>query len=255
MNLEGKKVLVTAGASGIGLAIATKFKSYGAMVAITDIDEAAVNTAVAEHGFTGYVSDSSNEENVRALRQQVEETFGGLDVLVNNAGVAGPTGPVESLGLAEWEKTLSVNITGQFLHVKHFVDLLRGSDAASIINLSSVAGLHAFPGRTAYASSKWAVVGFTKTLAAELGQDGIRVNVVCPGSIEGPRIQSVIEAKAAMLDKPVEEIQDGYNNSASLGRMSTADDVANMVTFAASDLARSVSGQILAVDGHTEKLF
>lgn len=253
-DLEGKKVLVTAGASGIGMVIASSFRSHGADVVITDIDEVALDRATRAHGFVGHHGDSSDDGHIRALRAQVENDLGELDILINNAGVAGPTGPVETLDLGAWKTTLYVNITGHFLHVKHFVDLLRQSSSPSIVNLSSVAGLHAFPGRAAYAASKWAVIGFSKTLAAELGPDGIRVNVVCPGSIEGPRTDEVIAAKAAMLERPLEEIRRAYNRMASLGRMSSAEDIANMTLFAASDLARNVSGQILTVDGHTEKL-
>lgn len=255
MDFSGTKVLVTAGTAGIGLAIATNFRSLGATVAITGRNGKTVNSVAAAHGLEGYVSDASAEEDVRKLRSDIEDDFGGLDVLVNNAGIAGPTGLIDSLDLEQWEGTLKINLTSQFLHVKHFVDMLRGSETPSIVNISSAAGMHAFPGRTAYASSKWAVVGFTKTLAAELGADGIRVNAVCPGPIDGPRMRGVMEAKAAMLGKPMEEIESDQNRVSSLGRMSTAEDVANMVVFAASPLARSVNGQILAVDGHIEKLY
>ncbi|NMR30535.1 SDR family NAD(P)-dependent oxidoreductase [Crystallibacter degradans] len=255
MDFRGKKVLVTAGTGGIGLATAIKFRSHGAAVAITGRNAETLNAVASGHGLRGHVSDASDEESVRQLRSEIEESLGGLDVLVNNAGIAGPTGLVDSLDLEDWEETLKVNLTSQFLHVKHFVKMLRCSGTPSIINISSAAGQHAFPGRAAYASSKWAVIGFTKTVAAELGEDGIRVNAVCPGPIDGPRMRAVMEAKAAMLAQPIAEINMEQNRVSSLGRMSTAEDVANMVLFTASSLAGSVTGQALSVDGHIEKLY
>src|SRR6185295_2755023 len=150
--------------------------------------------------------------------------------------------------------TLAVNLTGQFLCVRQAVPRLRLSSDPSIINLASVAGHLGLPGRAPYSASKWAVVGFTKTLAIELGSDGIRVNAILPGAVDGPRIQAVIAAKAKALGKSVEDLTRIYTSQAALGRMVTAGDVANMVLFAASDLARNVTGQELVVDGFTQVL-
>ena len=169
--------------------------------------------------------------------------LGGLDVLVNNAGVAGPTGFVETLSKADWDRTLAVNITGQFLCARQAIPLLKASKAGVMINLSSAAGHLGFAGRSVYSASKWAVIGFTKSLAIELGPHGIRVNAILPGAVEGPRIRAVIAAKAETLGKPVEEIAALYENQAAMGRMVTARDIANMVLFNASEAARSVSGR------------
>src|SRR5690606_2389418 len=185
---------------------------------------------------------------------KVRDALGGLDVLVNNAGVAGPTGPVETLDKADWDRTLQVNITGQFLCARQAVPLLKESDAGVMINMSSAAGHLGFAGRSAYAASKWAVVGFTKTLAIELGPFGVRVNAILPGAVEGPRIRAVIAAKAQAMGKPVDDLARAYEQQASLGRMVTARDIANMALFTASPAAGSVSGQALVVDGHTQSL-
>ena len=184
----------------------------------------------------------------------VDQKLGGLDILVNNAGIAGPTGGVETLSLFDWERTLAVNLTGQFLCIRQAVPRLRQGREPSIINLASAAGHLGMPGRAPYSASKWGVVGLTKTLAIELGRDGIRVNAILPGAVDGPRIRSVIAAKAKALDQPEDIITRAYTDQAALGRMVTARDIANMVLFAASDLAANVTGQELVVDGHTQSL-
>lgn len=254
MDFSGKRVLVTAGANGIGLAIAKKFKDLGARVYVTDIDQRAVEIA-RKYGFKASVSDASVEEDVIRLMSSVETELGGLDVLVNNAGVAGPTGPVETLTSDAWTRTFDVNIHGQFYCVKHSLGMLRRGTDPAIVNLSSAAGRLGMAGRSAYSASKWAVVGFTKTLAIELGPEGIRANAICPGAVDGPRIQAVISAKADMLGRSVEDVAAVYNNQSSMQRMVTAEDIANMAAFSASSLARNVNGQVLAVDGNTEKLY
>lgn len=254
MDFTTKRVLVTAGANGIGLAIATKFKALGATVFVTDIDPDAVEKAGVE-GFHATLSDVSDEAQVQELMAKVRDELGGLDILVNNAGIAGPTGPIQTLDSDAWKATFDVNIHGQFYCIKHALPLLRSSPEASIINLSSAAGRLGMAGRSAYSASKWAVIGLTKTLAIELGTDGIRVNAICPGAVNGPRIDAVITAKAEMLREPVEKVSALYHNQSSLGRLIEAEDIANMAVFAASDMARNVNGQALAVDGNTEKLY
>ena len=254
-SLSGKRVLVTAGGDGIGLEIARGFASSGAKVLVCDIQtESLDRLAKTLPEIHSCRADVSRESDVASLFQQVDQKLGGLDVLVNNAGIAGPTGGVETLSLADWERTLAVNLTGQFLCVRQAVPRLRLGRDPSIINLASVAGHLGMPGRTPYSASKWGVVGFTKTLAIELGGDGIRVNAILPGAVDGPRIQAVIAAKAKALGKSVDEMTRTYTSQAALGRMVTAGDVANMVLFAASDLARNVTGQELVVDGFTQML-
>ncbi|MEF7615329.1 SDR family oxidoreductase [Aquincola sp. MAHUQ-54] len=254
-SLASKRVLITAGADGIGLEIARAFSGAGARVLVCDVRQENLDRLDADlPGVQGVRADVSSEADVAALFEAVDARLGGLDVLVNNAGIAGPTGGVETLSLADWERTLAVNITGQFLCARLAVPRLRQGRGPSIINLSSAAGHLGMPGRSAYSASKWAVVGFTKSLAIELGGDGIRVNAILPGAVDGPRIRAVIAAKAQALGKPLEEVTRDYTGQAALGRMVTAQDVAHMALFAASDLARNVTGQELAVDGHTQAL-
>lgn len=254
LDFSGRRILVTAGAAGIGLAIATRFQELGANVFVTDISSAAVESARSA-GFTASVSDVSDDAQVRSLMDTVGAELGGLDILVNNAGIAGPTGPIETLDGTAWKTTFDVNVHGQFYCIKYALPLLRASTEAAIVNLSSAAGRLGMAGRSPYSASKWAVVGLTKTLAIELGSDDIRVNAICPGAVNGPRIDAVIEAKAKMLKRPLEEVSDLYLGQSSLNRLVEASDIANMAVFLSSDLARSVNGQAMAVDGNTEKLY
>ena len=258
-QLAGKRVLVTAGGDGIGLEITRAFADAGARLVVCDIQPESLACLTRElPEVHSCIADVSREADVAAMFALVDGKLGGLDVLVNNAGIAGPTGGVETLALADWERTLAVNLTGQFLCVRQAVPHLRQShiegNNPSIINLASVAGHLGMPGRTPYSASKWGVVGLTKTLAIELGRDGIRVNAILPGAVDGPRIRAVIAAKARALGKPVEEMTERYTSQAALGRMVTARDIANMALFAARELAANVTGQELVVDGHTQAL-
>jgi len=254
-SFVGKRVLVTAGASGIGLEIARAFTTAGANVLVCDVQEAALaGVAIEFPSIHRCRADVSSEADVAAMFDVLDHKLGGLDILVNNAGIAGPTGGIETLSLADWERTLAVNLTGQFLCVRAAVPRLRKSSGASIVNLASAAGHLGMPGRAPYSASKWGVVGLTKTLAIELGGDGIRVNAILPGAVDGPRIRAVIATKAQATGRALEDVTRSYTAQASLGRMVTTTDVANMVLFAASDLAASVTGQELVVDGHTQAL-
>jgi NAD(P)-dependent dehydrogenase (short-subunit alcohol dehydrogenase family) len=254
-SLAGKRVVVTAGGDGIGLEIARAFAAAGSKVLVCDIQPESIERLTNNlPDIHSCIADVSQEEDVASMFALVDKKLGGLDVLVNNAGIAGPTGGVETLSLADWERTLAVNLTGQFLCIRQAVPRLRNGSSPSIINLSSVAGHLGMPGRAPYSASKWGVVGLTKTLAIELGSDGIRVNAILPGAVDGPRIQAVIAAKARALGKPMEEVTRAYTAQAALGRMVATRDIANMVLFAASDLAANVTGQELVVDGYTQAL-
>jgi NAD(P)-dependent dehydrogenase (short-subunit alcohol dehydrogenase family) len=254
-GLKGKRVLVTAGAGGIGKVTACGFAAAGARVFICDGDKDALQSFAKENPAIGTtVADVSDEKTVDRLFAEATKSLGGLDILVNNAGIAGPTGPVETLSLADWDRTLAVNLTGQFLCARRAVPLLREAGGGSIVNLSSAAGRFGFARRTPYSASKWAVVGFTKSLAIELGPDKIRVNCVQPGAVDGPRIRRVIQAKADSVGVPYAEMEKKYVTQASLGRMVSEQDIANMILFVCSDAGRNVSGQALAVDADTQYL-
>jgi NAD(P)-dependent dehydrogenase (short-subunit alcohol dehydrogenase family) len=252
-TIDGARVIITGSGGGIGLRIAEVFRDAGAQVLVSDISDQALALA-RKVGFEAVACDVGDEEEVHAFLEEGVARLGGLDVLVNNAGVAGPTGPVEQLDSEQWRQTFDVNIHGQFYGVKHALPHLRRSRSPRIINLSSAAGRLGMAGRTPYSASKWAVIGFTKSLANELGPEGITVNAICPGAVDGPRIRRVIESKAQMLGTSAEEVASVYRDQAALRRMVTVEDVAQMALFLAGPGARNVSGQAIAVDGHTEKL-
>jgi NAD(P)-dependent dehydrogenase (short-subunit alcohol dehydrogenase family) len=180
--------------------------------------------------------------------------MGGLDVLVNNAGIAGPTGPVESMSIADWDRTLAINISGQFYCTRRAVPLLKAAGGGLIANLASVAGLFGYPLRSPYAASKWAVVGYSKTLAMELGGDNIRVNAICPGLVEGPRIEGVIRARAEAKGEELAVTREKYLSQNSLHTFVTAQDIADLILFLCSPAGQKISGQALALDGNTESL-
>ena len=251
----GLTILVTAGASGIGRTIAETFLSHASRVHICDIDSSAIDDFLsANPGASASVADVSNVGMVDSLFNDLEERYGRLDVLVNNAGVAGPTLPVEDIEPADWNQTVAINLNGHFYCARRAIPLLKKSAGGSIIEISSSAGLHGCPNRAPYAASKWALIGLTKTLAMELGEFGIRVNAICPGSVEGERIEQVIECEAREQGRTPGEIRNAYLRQTSMQRFISAQEVANMALFLASDLARSISGQALGVDGHTESL-
>ena len=249
------RVVVTAAASGIGHAIAGTFLEIGARVHICDIDEKrleACRDTWPDVGTT--VADVSQRAQVDVLFDEATASLGGLDVLVNNAGIAGPTGAVEEIEPEAWEQMIAVNLNSQFYCARRAVPLLKQAGGGAIVNLSSAAGLFGFPLRSPYASTKWAIIGFTKTLAMELGEFGIRVNAICPGLVAGPRIDAVISARAAATGVPVEEMREEALRTTSMRTFVTADDVAYMVLFLVSDAGSRISGQALSVAGNVETL-
>ena len=254
-ELTGKRILITAGAAGIGRIMAEKMNAAGARVFVCDIDQTALADLSTTHPDIGQMqADISDRAAVDAFFEQGLAALGGLDVLVNNAGIAGPTGPVEDINPDDFERTLAINITGQFLCTRLAVPHLKAAGGGAIINLSSAAGKFAFPLRTPYSASKWAVVGFTKSLAAELGPFNIRVNAILPGAVEGPRIERVITAKADARGVPFEEMLANYTNLASMGRLIPPEDIAAMALFLSSDDCGTLSGQALSIDGDTQML-
>lgn len=252
----GLRVLVTAGASGIGAAIAQAFSEAGARVHICDIDRAAIDQLTgAVPGITASVADASVERDVDLVFEDVLGSFGGLDLLVNNAGIAGPTGSIDSLSASQWQRTVDVNLNSQFLFARRAVPVLRqSSNHPGIIAMSSVAGRLGYAFRTPYAATKWGVIGLMKTLAIELGPDGIRVNAILPGVVEGERMNGVIAARAATTGVSVDAMREDYLRKISLRRMVTADDVVATALFLSSPAARNITGQAISVDGNLEYL-
>ena len=255
LQLDGLRVLITAGASGIGLATARAFAREGARVQICDVDRGALEAvARTDSALSQSVCDVSDRGQVAVLFDNALATLGGLDVLVNNAGIAGPTAKCEEVDPAAWDKTLAVNITGQFHCAQLAIPHLRKSRNPSIVNLSSAAGRFGFALRTPYAASKWAVIGFTKSLSIELGGDGIRVNAICPGSVAGPRIESVYANKAAARGVDYAVVLEEALAKTSLHRLVTADDIANTIVFLCSPAGANISGQAVAVDADVQAL-
>ena len=188
------------------------------------------------------------------LFKEMSDSFGGLEILVNNAGIAGPTAPVEKIDPDEWRRSVGVNLNGAFYCTRLATPLLKNSPKASIINISSVAGRLGFARRLPYASTKWAMIGFTESLAKELGPSGIRVNALLPGIVEGPRIEGVFQARAESEGVPYEEVRDRVLNNVSMKRMVSAGDVAEMAVFLCSEAGKNISGQSISVCGNVENL-
>lgn len=256
LDIKGLRVLVTAGANGIGLAIARAFVAEGAKVHVCDVDQAALRRlAKSDPKITMSKTDVSDRKQVTKLfKDAVPVLGGGLDVLVNNAGIAGPTGKVEDLPPEEWDRCLAINITGQFNCARMAVPYLRKSRNASIVNLSSAAGKLGFALRTPYSASKWAVIGFTKSLAIELGEDGIRVNAILPGVVEGERQTRVLSAKAAARGISVAEMEKIALSYVSMKTMVTPQQLADQILFICSPRGRTISGQALSICGDIQML-
>ncbi len=241
------RAVVTAGGSGIGKRIADRLRERGGDVFICDIDGEAI-------GAGGLMADVSQEGSVDAFIDAAVDNLGGIDLLVNTAGIAGPTGPIEALTLADWRQCLSVTLDGTFLCSRRVTPMMKAQGSGLIVNFSSTAGMFGYPNRTPYATAKWGVIGLTKSLAMELGPSGIRVNAICPGAVSGERMDRVIASEAEASDRQPEEIQEIYQRSSSLRSFVSADDIANMLLFLASPAGAKISGQALAIDGHTEYL-
>ncbi|MBO0343940.1 SDR family oxidoreductase [Roseibium sp. CAU 1637] len=251
----GLRVLVTAGASGIGEAIASAFLETGAKVLICDIDEASLQRAeLAYPGIQTVKADVASEADVARMLDLARERFGGLDVLVNNAGISGPTGAIDALELDEIRATLDINLLGQFLVVQKSAAMLRESDAGAIINVSSVAGRLGYGLRTPYAATKWGIVGLTQSLAKEMGPDGIRVNAILPGIVRGPRMENVIRSRAEAEGVSYADMEQQYLANISLRRMVDPEDIASMALFLCSPAGANISGQAISVCGNVETI-
>ena len=246
-SANGLRVLVTAGGAGIGRVIAQTFSDHGGRVHVCDIDGEALKVLPKE--MTRTVADVAKLPDVDRLFSDVERKLGGLDVLVNNAGIAGPTARVEDIRPEDWDRCIAVDLNGMFYCTRKAMPMIKAAGGGSIINLSSAAGRLAFPMRTPYSAAKWAVVGLTQSLAAEAGPEKVRVNCIQPGVVEGERIERVIEAKAKGLGVDKEEVRRRLLEGVSMHTTVTAQDIANMALFLASDAGKHISGQALSVCG------
>lgn len=254
-RLDGLRVLVTGGGSGIGRTIAARLTQEGARLHVCDVSAEALRDLSATcPKMSGTLADVGNEADVDRLFVDVGARLGGLDVLVNNAGIAGPTAAIDKIPLIDWQRTLDVNLTGSFLCARRAVPLLKQASGGSIINIASVAARLGFPNRSPYSASKWGIIGLTQTWAMELGPFGIRVNAILPGVVAGERQDRVLQARAQIEGIPLEEARRQRLQSVSLRSMVSAEDVAEMVLFLCSSAGRMISGQSLSVCGNVESL-
>ncbi|MER1967594.1 SDR family oxidoreductase [Castellaniella sp. GW247-6E4] len=252
----GLRVLVTAGAAGIGGVIAQGFLEAGARVHVCDMDGEAVRRVLRERpGMGGTVADVGVREDVDRMMDEAVAGLEGLDVLVNNAGIAGPTGGIDELAPADWEQTVAVNLNSQFYCLRKAVPFLRQSaQSPHVVAMSSVAGRLGYPFRAPYAATKWAIIGLMKSLAAELGPQGVRVNAILPGLVAGGRMDRVIADRAQALGIGEDAMRAQYLEKVSLRRMVTAQDVAAMALFLSTPAAANMTGQAISVDGNVEYL-
>jgi NAD(P)-dependent dehydrogenase (short-subunit alcohol dehydrogenase family) len=253
--MKGQRVLITGGGSGIGLRLAERFSEAGAQVALCDADTAAIARLEATHpAFIAANTDVTDEAEVGRFLDHVEAQWGGIDVVCANAGTGGPAGRIEDLDYDAWQACIGVSLNGAFLTCRWAARLMRAQGAGVILLTSSTSGLHGVPYRAPYVAAKWSLVGLTKTLAMELGPAGVRVNAIAPGAVEGERMERVVAMEAKASGRPEAEVRDIYAQGSSLRRWVSSDDLADMALFLASPAASKVSGQVLAVDGHTESM-
>lgn len=250
VSANGLRVLVTAGAAGIGRAFASTFFEAGAQVFVCDVDAAALSAFSTAHPKIGTtLADVAVPAQVDAMFDAAVVFLGGLDVLINNAGISGPTAKVEEISIADWDRTIAVDLSGMFYCTRRAVPLLKASGGGSIVNLSSIGGRLGYPLRTPYSAAKWAVVGFTKSLAMELGPSNIRVNALQPGVVEGERVDRVISARAKARGISDDAFREQFVSTISLRRMVSAQDIANMALFLATPAGQNISGQAVSVCG------
>ena len=253
--MSNNTVLISGAAAGIGRIIAEAFLADGANVHICDASaDAIADFMSASPGVTATQADVSNVADVDRVFRDFGQRYDALNILINNAGIAGPAATVDKVDPDDWDQCIAVNLNSAFYMTRLAVPLLKKAGGGSIINMSSSAGLFGTPLRTPYAASKWGLIGLTKTWAMELGPDKIRVNAVCPGCVSGPRIEKVIEKDAAERGVSADEVRDVYLRQSSMRSFVSPEEIADTVLFLASDKAEKISGQALSIDGHTETL-
>lgn len=250
---DARRVVITAAASGIGLAIAKAFAADGDRVHICDINGQGFDQITSEHSsITATVCDMSDRSAIEAFVKAAADTLGGIDVLVNNAGISGPTTPVEDMDPDDWEAVLKVNLTGTFNVTRLAIPYLKKSDAGSIIVMSSLGGRFGYPSRSPYATTKRGLIALTETLAIELGDDNVRVNAIAPGAVEGDRIQRVLQGRADDSGHSLDEVTADALSNQSIKRFVDPDDIAALALYLASDKAKSISGQTIPIDGDSK---
>ena len=248
-----QRVVITAGGAGIGRALALAFHASGARVAVCDIDATAIaELAEIQPEIMGRVANVTCADDMATFLADVDAAFGGVDVALANAGTGGPAGAIEDLELADWRACISANLDGAFLLCQWAAKHMKVQKSGSIILTSSTAGLFGYPRRSPYATAKWGVIGLMKTLACELGPYGVRVNAICPGAVEGARMERVLQKEAVASNRDVEEVRQIYVKGVSMKSWVSAGDIADAALFLSSPAASKISGLAMTVDGHTE---
>jgi NAD(P)-dependent dehydrogenase (short-subunit alcohol dehydrogenase family) len=249
-----QRVLITAGASGIGLAMAAAFLERGDIVAIADIHRARLRDAQKKYPrLAAFTADAADISAMRRVFAALEKS-GGIDIVCANAGVAGPTATLENITPRAWRECLRVNLDGAFIAAKLAAPLMKARLRGALIFTSSTAGLFGYPLRAPYCAAKWGVIGLAKTLAMELGAFNIRANALCPGAVDGDRMDGVIAREAAARGVSKARMRKIYAECASLKTFIAAEDIAQAALFLTSPAGCRISGQALAIDGHTEKI-
>ena len=258
LSLRNKKIVISAGASGIGWATAKICLSKGAIIYLCDINPKSLNkikkNPLYNKRLFAYECDASEEEEVKDFFNQINKKTKKIDAIINNVGIAGPTGTIEKLTSDDWEHTLKVNVISHFYFTKLAIPLLKRNKGGSIINISSGAGIMGFPLRSPYAASKWAVIGVTKTLAMELGKFKIRVNAICPGTIKGDRMVRVIRDKAKFLKISKKLVEKDFVSMASMNCWINEEDIGKMCSFLISNDGQKISGQVIPIDGNATRM-
>ncbi|MCR9112336.1 MAG: SDR family oxidoreductase [Rhodobacteraceae bacterium] len=253
--MSTQRVVITGGGSGIGLTFARRFAEQGARVAVCDASPEAIAQVMAEYpDMLARTADVTDEGQMTAFLDEVEQAFGGADVVCSNAGTGGPAGRIEDLSYDDWAACVGVNLFGAFLTCRWAARVMRAQESGLILLTTSTSGLHGVPNRSPYVAAKWGIVGLMKTLAMELGPAGVRVNAIAPGAVEGARMERVVAMEAAASGLNQDEVRQIYVKGTSLRTWVSADDLADMALFLASPGASKVSGQVMAVDGHTESM-
>ncbi|MBM3522157.1 MAG: SDR family oxidoreductase [Alphaproteobacteria bacterium] len=250
---KGKRVIVTAGAAGIGLEIARAFHGVGCKVWICDVDDGRLaETARALPGLGTMRCDVSDPDQVDAFVKRAVAALGGLDFVINNAGIAGPAATVESISTADWRRTLTVNVDGQFFVARATVPHLKAAGGGAIVCMASVAGKYAFALRTPYAASKAAVISLARSLSVELGPHKIRVNAIAPGVVSGERIQRVFTDRAKTKGISYQEMEAIALRAVSLKTMVDPQEIASLVMYLCAPTGRAITGQVMSICGGLE---
>ena len=249
-----RRILVTAGASGIGREFVRAFSALGDVVFVCDIDANALKVLKTEiPEILIHVCDIAKRSEIEEMVNAAVNALGGIDVLINNAGIAGPTSPVDEIDPAEWDRVMQIDLTATFDVTRLTVPFLKKSGAGSIINMSSMAGRFGYENRSPYSTAKWGIIGFTKTLSIELGRYGIRVNAILPGPVDGERMDRVLEGRAKISGKTIEEEKQNALSLQSIKQFVDPRDIAALAVFLASGNATMISGQLFPIDGDIQK--